>query len=87
MGATHPDTLVYNGTCYHAVQGKEKQNWYFVGCDKDNNDYGFNQLNCEVILKGKWDDEPSCDLPDVTYIQPKVDMKPAGIPKFKRKVM
>ena len=82
--ASHPQKNDYKGTCYHVVVGKEGENMYYVPCDKDNSDIGFNEPNCTILMKGKWTDDPkSCDLPDVKYLQPIEGEAPVGLPKLK----
>ena len=86
--ASHPQKNDYQGTCYHVVVGKEGENMYYVPCDKDNDDVGFNEPNCTILLKGKWSEkEHSCDLPDVKYIHPKGVEKPITIKKLKEIVV
>ncbi len=52
--ATIP-TVMEGGVCYKEVVGQEKENVYWVPCDKDNTDIGFNRLNCErPPLSGIW---------------------------------
>ena len=90
--ARHSKTFTYTGQCYHQVEARpfpnEPQNWYYVECNKDNTDYGFNKYNCEVMLEGKWEEDPeSCDTGHAVYIQPNPVSKPLGLPKDKNKEM
>jgi hypothetical protein len=52
--AGDPTQKIVDGECYKLVLGQEGENAYWVPCDKDNTDIGFNKPNCEELLRGRW---------------------------------
>lgn len=61
------ENKVVDGMCYKEVEGREKENIYWVRCDEDNTDIGFNQPNCEQYLKGVWVGSNKCIVGPITW--------------------